>query len=580
MLLPEFDRPVRSGDDPLIPDPSGALRGLVAILLVFLTVKVVFLVVLAVNTAFVMDEYTHFADTRLSLAHVYQTTWPPKTLLYAAFFGIAHWFADGAVQLMLVARVQSAAVAMAGLGLLYLIARQLGRSRLQAIFVIAVVLAFSSYIEWAFMVRPEPLGLLFALMALWVVMRDEGTLGVYVVAGLLSGLAFLTMQKAVYFNLALGLALVGDGLARRSLKEAVLSGAFLVLGWAIVVGAYGLFFSLQGASFTEVLSYVLTGPSAENVVRGYEVYGSLRHFVIRVLLRDPALYALCVGGLAFVAFRFSRLSGPERRAWIFSAVIGILVFTHRSPWPYNFIMAIPFLALWSTVLPPLFLKRVMPVKVAFAGLMAFVFAVSLARNVMYLQHDNGFQNRTLRLAESLVGPDDAYADGIRMLVTRRGVVPSWWDRRTIARLRARAEQGDLGEFATTFEGKPKVWILSYRTAALNDFLQPYLVASYVPVFPNILLTGIELRPGKDVRFENRWPGKYRLYKADGSPVETPLVIDRSRVAGPVELETGPHSLRLVEGQEPLFLLPADIAVPFDLTRPRERKTLFDRVYTF
>ena len=116
-------------DDPLIPEPSGILRGLTAILLVFLTVKVVFLVVLAVNTAFIMDEYTHFADARLSLANVYQTVWPPKTLLYAAFFGIAHWFADGAVQLMLVARVQSAAVAMASLGLLYLIARQLGRGR-------------------------------------------------------------------------------------------------------------------------------------------------------------------------------------------------------------------------------------------------------------------------------------------------------------------------------------------------------------------------------------------------------------------------------------------------------------------
>ena len=90
----------------------GALRVWAGMFLVLLTVRVVCLLVRAVNTAFVMDEYTHFADTRLSLANVYQTNWPPKTLLYAAFFGFAHWFADGAVQLMLVARVQSAAVAM------------------------------------------------------------------------------------------------------------------------------------------------------------------------------------------------------------------------------------------------------------------------------------------------------------------------------------------------------------------------------------------------------------------------------------------------------------------------------------
>ncbi len=52
------------------------------------------------------------------------------------------------------------------------------------------------------------------------------------------------------------------------------------------------------------------------------------------------------------------------------------------------------------------------------------------------------------------------------------------------------------------------------------------------------------------------------------------------VTGGVRLGTGKHSIRLEEGREPLFLLPADITVPFDLTRPRERKTLFDRVYTF
>ena len=148
-------------------------------------------------------------------------------------------------------------------------------------------------------------------------------------------------------------------------------------------------------------------------------------------------------------------------------------------------------------------------------------------------------------------------------------------------IRAAAEQGDLRHFERIFGGAPKVWTLSYRSDALGEWLTPYLAESYVPIYSNVLITGVELLPGDMVAFQNWWPGAYRLYRADGTPAETGLEIGGRWVEGPLRLEKGRHSLRLTDGEGPLYLLPADIeGVTFDMTAPREQEVLFDRVYTF
>ncbi len=374
---------------------------------------------------------------------------------------------------------------------------------------------------------------------------------------------------------------MGDGLARRSLREAVASGAALVLGWGLAVGAYYLVFLLLGADFGRALGHTFAGPALRNALAGHLAYpGGLRSFLGQMLARDLGLYLLCAAGLLLRARHFLGMGRAERRAWIFTLVITALVFAHRAPWPYNFVMAIPFLGLWGAV--PV---RAMPAgrpraRFALGAAVATVMALSFVRNVHYLDHDNRVQTETMRRAEALLGPGDGYADGIRMLATRRDVVPRWWDRATIADIRAAAEAGDMSHFERIFAGAPKVWILSYRTRALGEFLRPYLDNAYVPIFPNILIAGAELAPGREVTFEARWPGAYRLYRADGTPAEARLVVDGARAAAPVNLPVGPHALRLGPAPGPLYLLPADIDIPFDLSAPREPRVLFDRVYTF
>ncbi|MFB3150509.1 MAG: hypothetical protein ACE10M_08085, partial [Alphaproteobacteria bacterium] len=365
-----------------------------------------------------------------------------------------------------------------------------------------------------------------------------------------------------------------------------LSGAVLVLGWAAVVLAYGLFFALHGAELTEVLRQVFLGPTAQSAIGGHETYGGLRWLILQTLIRNTALYVLCVMGWGLALVGLARISGPERRALIFSGVISVLVFAHPAPWPYNLIMAIPFLGLWSTALPRLVRKGPAAINALFAGVVAIVLAFSFARNVHYLDHDNRFQNETVRLAETLLGPDDAYFDGTGMVVTRQQAGSRWrgqvvsWDRLGIGRILADARRGNLDHIEAVFAGSPKVWILSYRTAALDSVLGPYLRNSYVPISPNVLISGVKLVPGDETLFQNRWKGSYRLYRADGRTATTPLIVDGNPVTGGVALGTGKHSIRLDVGRAPLFLLPADITVPFTIPRRHEQRVLFDRVYTF
>ena len=88
------------------------------------------------------------------------------------------------------------------------------------------------------------------------------------------------------------------------------------------------------------------------------------------------------------------------------------------------------------------------------------------------------------------------------------------------------------------------------------------------------------RNGLEATFLVWWRGTYRRYPAVATPDDGPLMIDGHWVDGPVELEQARHNVRLSDGQEPLFLPPADIGgVAFDMTDPSERKVLFPGSFT-
>jgi hypothetical protein len=574
--------------------PSAHLAALA--LFAFIALKLLLLFVLALNLAFVMDEYWTAVHGLVRLDDLYREIWPAKTVLYAAFFRLPHLLAENSVRIMLLARAQQALLAMVGLGLVYGISRNIGRGRIEAWLAVAVVLAFAGYIEWIFMVRPEPIALGFGLAGLWFITRAPGYEGAspragvepIFVAGLLSGLAFLTEQKAIYLNLALGLALVGDALVRRSVGQALRDGTVLVFGWVLVVTAYYLFFALQGAELLHMLRRSLAGPTLQNRLSGHLTYeGGLRQFVVRSLLRDPVLYTLCFIGLLLCGWRLAALESAERRAWIFSVAITVMVFAQPSPWPYNFVLVIPFLALWAPQVVTAIPAGNGLTKHVALTILVTALGMSFVRNVQVLAHNNAFQNETVRRAELLLRPGDTYFDGIGMIVTHQqagwklpGQVISW-DTPTLKALRGAVARGDVNHFERIFAGAPKLWILSYRTLAIEDILTPYLMDAYIPIYPNVLIAGRALDGDIGFLFRVRWPGRYRLFDAFGRPSKAAFEIDGDLTDGVVALDKGPHRVRLTGTKGPLYLLPADIAgVSFDMTTDLSQKPIFQDVYTF
>ena len=111
-----------------------------------------------------------------------------QDLLYAYFYRLAYWLGADAVEVMQIARVQTLALTLIALGLLYGVARNLGRSRLNGFLVVCMVLAFSTFMERAFTARPEMLAVVFTLAALWTVTRWSARPWACLAAGLLSAI--------------------------------------------------------------------------------------------------------------------------------------------------------------------------------------------------------------------------------------------------------------------------------------------------------------------------------------------------------------------------------------------------------
>ncbi len=559
-MLGQLEQSERPGIGADLAADRRLVSALFLLMAVFLLAKLALLAVLSVNTQFLMDEFPHVQHALLVDQRPYQDVWPFKTLLYAYFYRPAFWLGGSSVDVMQIARLQTFGLALAALILLYGIARNLGRSCLEGLFVLCLALGFSSFMERVFSTRPETLALVFALGALWVVTRWRTGARACLGAGVLSGLAFLTLQKAVYFDLALGLALVGNGLLAGSLRRAMNSGALLLLGWGLAVGLYVAFFALQGAELGAMLHHIFIGPPTRNVTAGHLVYENLRAFVWQTFLRNIAAYALCAIGLAAAVATLGRRSDPERIALIFTIVIAALIYgVHPAPWPYNFIMAIPFLALWGPYALEPFSHRPERIRLLLMGFCILVVGLSFARNVRYLAHDNKYQRQTMAMAESLLLANERYFDGVHMIVTRPHATNFWLQNSLVLSIREAAERGEYGILEEIFAQNPKLVILSYRTQGIVAALAPFLEGSYLPVAPNILLSGSPVVGRGELVFETRWAGSYRLYGADGRPSAAMLLADGREVAGPLRLDLGPHRLRLARQAGPLYLLPANLA---------------------
>lgn len=519
------------------------LGGLIAL-------KIALLFVLAVHGRFVMDEFVQLGWAKYLGHGLFETIWPAKAVGYAVFFKLAHLIGWDAVSILIAGRIQTAILACGTIGLIYATARALGQDRLRALVILLTLLCFSNFLERSYRTIAEPVALFFAAAALLVVLRRSADKPAQVIAaGTLCGLSFLSTQKAFFFDVALGLALVGDAALRLQYWAALKRGAWLVLGWAVPIIGYCFIFS--GSHPLVIARNLFLGPTII-AGRGGADYGGLRHFVTQTLELNAILYLFCFVGMVLALLQIRRLDEHRRIALIFSLVIAALVFTHDQPWPYVFIMAQPFVALW--VMEPFdrLAGKSLHVRLAWVVLGIGV-AVSFVRNLAELRIDNRDQLELVARAESMVGPDEVYFDGIGMLPNRREPSTLWIDRHYV--IKTLAEKQNSNAYRILAETPPKLIIWSYRMDEIEPVVGPLIRQSYVQVAPNIRLAGARLRRGGATNFTAPVAGAYALYDLAGMPVRAGAMINGEATTSPITLERGLVTVAFDTGPADALLLP-------------------------
>jgi hypothetical protein len=274
------------------------------------------------------------------------------------------------------------------------------------------------------------------------------------------------------------------------------------------------------------------------------------------------------------------MDSPERIAWVFSGVITCFIFTHNQPWPYVFISCIPFIALWSdrplAWLGKYIGRRYLTAIVVVMAALSF----SFVRNFYYLSHSNVLQHEVVTQAQSLLSAQQAYCDGIGMVVNRERLFSAWWDKPNRVKILQDAETGRSREVEEIFSMQPKLWILNYRTIELKEVLSPYFTNSYVRIFSNILVSGCRVASSRETVFMNRWVGAYRLFSREGQPLDNCFSLNGKKACGTVEVPLGESLIRLNGSSSIAYFLPADVSVPFRIPTGMNQLPLFEDVYTY
>lgn len=550
----------------------GGRRAPTIILAVLTAFKIAALFTFAWNRRIVMDEFVQFGWAKYIPDKIgWLATWQAKAQAYALFFYPAHLLGWSARSLLLLGRMEMAVLACGTLALVYATARTLGQSRTRAALIVLVLLSFSNFIERIFETRGDPLSVFFAAAALLVAVRGRDRRWPVFAAGVLGGLAFVSTQKAVYFDFALGVALVADAGLERRFAEGLARGALLVLGWAVPIVAYC--FAFGGTHPLPVARALFFGPSAVMSSSIPAEYGGLRGYVVQTLARNALLYLFCFAGMALALARLPRLDAGARIALIFSLIVTALVFAHNQPWPYVFIMALPFMALWA-LRPFDALGAASPARAGLWAVLAVAVAVSFAANVRVLRIDNHAQLALVDRAESLLGPKDVYFDGVGMLPDRAEPSTLWLDRHAILDTLQKDNKSEA--YRIFSESPPKLIIWNYRIDSILPVILPLVRDSYVKVAPNIRMAGVLLRRGSPATFDAPVAGRYALYDGTGSPVQGAVEVNGAK-RSPLDLQRGRVTVTLRSGPpRALLLLQGSYAGKF--AAGGDDKTLFDRVY--
>lgn len=553
-----------------------------------LIVKLMLLAWAGRHAPFVMDEMAQGHSYRLFSLGVYQEYDPIKTVIPQFFFAVAGWLNSSAVGVLLGLRGIAGLVAAGMVALTATCAYQLHRSRRAALYAVTVLLCFSTFMERAVRARNDHFAVLFGLAALSVLLKSgEKSPARTLFAGAFAGLAFLSTQKAVYWVLALGLAVILSAAKTEGLRRMAKLCIGFGLGFSAVTLIYAFIFRPDAP--LDVLEMIFLSPFVRKTqLLTADLYPGLRvDFLLQTWLRNPIWYFLCGLGMWLVV-RKRPLDDGRVVALSVTSCMFVFIHTHPQPWPYVFIHCLPLLSLWaSAALRVIEEGWASTSRWASLGQVAlflgFLIAAlqSLWLSSVFASQSNSNQLAVVQQAESLLGQSDRYFDGIGMVPSRElaGLGHnSWWDAAGVGRVVTEEQRGTRDTLNTIHGDHPKLWILNYRLLGLSKILGPEWSVSTVRVGRNLLLSGSSLRTNEPTSFLNRWPGEYSLYSARGEVIAGELLLDGKPCATPCFLTARPYILEARSAESRVFVLPDGVRIDGPLPFVGRPEVLFPNVY--
>jgi len=506
--------------------------------------------------SYIMDE---FVDSSLGgdmflRVRPYVDYFPFKTQLGVLLYGLPYLFCRNMEAILLINRHTAFLFVILSLYLLFRLHRSVFDSMHGGLWAVFWTLACSTFIEHSATIRVDIMATCLALLAVYLMVILKPRVRA-LAAGICLGIAFCTTQKSIYFILPFMLSFWL--LRRKAGFRAIREFALFAVGGLAVFAAYLVGFG-HGGAYVSVLQDTFNPQRAVSLTVVREFYQDLPNFHWQTFSRNISFYCLSFLGLAYVLRLWRTSTWQQEFVACFTLGVVVLLLIHRHSWPYVFMFGIPFLGLFAAVLSDLVYEalRDTPRLLAVPALILLVGVGinTVQRYRIYSTAQALEQMPTVRAAEAILGPEDTYFDGVRMIGTR---TPASWlflDAETMDRVRENwgTEKVELLHALRT--ARCKLIIHNYRLESLPPEFRTFLRRHYVLIDRNILVSGAAITKSPYVG-ELIWPGPYGLVpKGDCRNIR----IDDQPVGastGTLTLSEGDHRVTY-EGNGSLLLIPA------------------------
>ena len=392
-------------------------------------------------------------------------------------------------------------------------------------------------------------------------------------AGFWCGISLMMSQKAAFYVLA---------------TEAALAMAALIFRRREQVRDFLLFNVVSAATFGAYLAFWMVVSSPHSVLYNTFVAQQTNAFVThfanirwtfwsQTLRRNPLFYATAAAALVFLARRaFERREIRDVLLAVYSFALTALCMWHKQPWPYFFVLLVPFLFVAQVPLLDALCRAAEGRyrRIVFAGVVVAAATSLLFRVPALLSRDSGYQRATFHLGSELLRSGGTYFAGTPIFynVPQAGGAELNSVDTVQRQVLESLTPGQLMAIVRRFDAQPVKFILfNYRIDALPLLLRQYLVSTFEPYWGGIFIYAPKVRSGT---FALHFDGLYVVESTAAVSVDGEM-----RQAGArIHLTRGAHTA----GSSTIFRLrldPDNIA-PYLDPRYRAPEDFFPAVYDF